>query len=68
MKRLTLSVVAALLAVGAATSVLKSHSLFPFGKSGMPPIGELQSADQIRSLPVQDFVDRTFEFPKEAKQ
>jgi hypothetical protein len=68
MKRLALFVVAALVAIGAATNVLKSHSLFPFSKSGMPPIHALQSADQIGNLPVQDFEDRSLEFTKEAKQ
>ena len=68
MKRLALSVVAALVVIGAATSVLKSHSLFPFGKSGMPPIQELRSADQIGNLPVQEFEDRSLEFANKAKQ
>ena len=68
MKRIALSVIAALVAIGAATSVLKSHSLFPFSKSGMPPIHELQSAEQMGHLAVQDFEDRSLVFPREAKQ
>jgi hypothetical protein len=68
MTRLVPSVIAALVAIGAATSVLKSHSLFPFGKVGMPPVQELQNADQLGKLPVQDFDDRSLVFPRESRQ
>ena len=67
MKRLVLSLVAVLIAAGAAASVLRSHALFPF-KSGMPAIQELQTADRFGKLPVQDFEDRSLVFPREPKQ
>ena len=68
MKRLVLSLIAVLIAAGAAASVFKSHALFPFNKSGMPPIQELQTADGLGKLPVQDFEDRSLVFPRESKQ
>ena len=68
MKRLVLSVITALIAVGAATGVLKSHALFPFDKRGMPTIQELQSADKLGNLPVQDFEDHSLVFPREPRQ
>jgi hypothetical protein len=68
MKRLVLSLIAALIAAGAAASVLKSNALFPFNKSGMPPIRELQTADGLGKLPIQDFEDRSLVFPRESKE
>ena len=68
MMRLAPSVIAVLVAIGAATSVLKSHSLFPFGGTGMPPVQELRSADQLGKLPVQDFDDRSLVFPRDSRQ
>jgi hypothetical protein len=68
MMRLAPSVIAVLVAIGAATSVLKSHSLFPFGGTGMPPVQELRSADQLGKLPVQDFDDRSLVFPRQSTQ
>jgi hypothetical protein len=65
MKRHVLFVIAAMVAVGAATGVLKSHSLIHFGKSGMPSIQELQSSRETGKLPVQDFEDRSLVFPRE---
>ena len=64
MMRLVPSLIAVLLLLGAATSVLKSHSLFPFGRAGMPPIQEVRNADQLSQLPVQDFDDRSLVFPR----
>ena len=68
MTRLVPSVIAALVAIGAATSVLKSHSFFPFSRAGMPPFHELRNADQLGKLPVQDFDDRSLVFPRESTQ
>ena len=68
MMRLAPSVIAVLVAIGAATSVLKSHSLFPFGGTGMPPVQELRNADQLGKLPVQDFDDRSLVFPRQSTQ
>jgi hypothetical protein len=66
MMRLAPSVIAVLVAIGAATSVLKSHSLFPIG--GMPPVQELRNADRLGELPVQDFDDRSLVFPRDSRQ
>jgi hypothetical protein len=68
MTRLALSLIAALVAISAATSVLKSHSLFPFRRAGMPPVHELRNADQLGKLPVQDFDDRSLVFPRGSTQ
>lgn len=65
MKRLAFSVAVVIVAIGAATSVLRSHSLFPFGKRGMPSIQELQSTNEAGRLPAQDFEDRSLVFPRE---
>lgn len=66
MKRLIFSVAIAIVAIGAATSVLRSHSLFTFGKRGMPSIQELQSTNEASKLPAQDFEDRSLVFPRES--
>jgi len=66
MKRPVLFVIAAIVAIGAATGVLKSHSPFHFGRSGMPSIQELQSSRESGKLPVQDFEDRSLVFPRDA--
>ncbi|QDW37984.1 hypothetical protein FFI89_012975 [Bradyrhizobium sp. KBS0727] len=68
MMRLVPPVIAALVAIGAATGVLKSHALFPSGKTGMPPVQELRKTDQLGKLPVQDFDDRSLVFPRESTQ
>ncbi|SDI01470.1 hypothetical protein SAMN05444171_5521 [Bradyrhizobium lablabi] len=68
MTRLVPSVIAVLVAIGAATSVLKSHSLFPFGGTGMPPVQEIRNTDQLGRLPVQDFDDRSLVFPRDSTQ
>ena len=67
MKRLTLSLVAALLLAGTATSMLRSHVLFHDGRSGMPSIQELQTG-QAGRLPEQEMQDRSVLFAKEAAQ
>lgn len=66
MKRFAFSVAVAIVAIGAATSVLRSHSLFPFGKRGMPSIQELQSTNVADRLPAQDFEDRSLVFRRES--
>ncbi len=68
MKRHVLLVIATMVAIGAATGILKSHSLFHFGKSGMPPIQELQSSRESGKLPVQEFEDRSLVFPRETSR
>jgi hypothetical protein len=64
MKRLMLSLIAAVLLAGAATSVLRSHVLFHYGRSGMPSIEELQTG-QASKLPEQEMQDRSVLFAKE---
>jgi hypothetical protein len=68
MTRLVPSVIAGLVAIGAATSVLKSHSLFPFGGTGKPPVQGVRNADQVGKLPLQDFDDRSLVFPRDSTQ
>jgi hypothetical protein len=63
MKRLTLSLIAALLLAGAASSVLRSHATFRFDPSGMPSIQDLQT--QANTLPEQEMQDRSVLFAKE---
>ncbi|GMO62747.1 hypothetical protein CO683_17245 [Bradyrhizobium ottawaense] len=65
MKRLMLSLIAALLLAGAANSMLRSHALFD--QSGMPSIQELQTG-QANKLPEQEMQDRSILFAKEPAQ
>ncbi|MBR0740782.1 hypothetical protein JQ581_27995 [Bradyrhizobium liaoningense] len=67
MKRLTLSLIAALLVAGTATSMLRSHVLFHYGRSDMPSIQELQTGQASR-LPEQEMQDRSVLFAKETAQ
>jgi hypothetical protein len=64
MNRLVLSILAALLVGGVATSVFKSHA-FRVGQSGMPSIQDLQTTRQSSKLPAQDFEDRSLVFARE---
>ncbi len=64
MKTLMLSLIAALAVAGAASGVLKSHALFPSGKSGMASIQDMQTGQTAR-LPEQDIQDRSVLFGKE---
>jgi hypothetical protein len=66
MKPAVLLVIAAIVAIGAATGVLKSHSTFHPGQSEMPSIQELQSSRESGKLPVQDFEDHSLVFPRDA--
>jgi hypothetical protein len=65
MKRLMLPLIAALLLAGGASSVLRSHALFHFAKSGMPSIRELQTTGLANALPEQEIQDRSVLFAKE---
>ncbi|MBB4382468.1 hypothetical protein GGD66_004316 [Bradyrhizobium sp. CIR48] len=65
MKRLMLSLIAALLLAGAASSMLRSHALFD--QNGMPSIQELQTG-QANKLPEQEMQDRSILFAKEPAQ
>jgi hypothetical protein len=67
MKRLMLSLVTALVVIGAATSVLKSHALFRSAQSGMPNIQELQTG-RASTLPEQEIEDRSVQFARERSQ
>jgi hypothetical protein len=64
MKHLMLSLIAAVLLAGTATSMLRSHVLFHYGRSGMPSIQELQTG-QADKLPEQEMQDRSVLFTKE---
>ncbi|EIG57010.1 hypothetical protein FXB41_04585 [Bradyrhizobium canariense] len=63
MKRLMLSLVTALLVIGAATSVLRPHALLHSAQSGMPNIQELQTA-QASTLAEQEIEDRSVLFAR----
>ncbi|MEK9281836.1 MULTISPECIES: hypothetical protein [unclassified Bradyrhizobium] len=67
MKRLMLSLVAGLLVISAATSMLRSHGLSRFAQSGMPDIQELQRG-RASTLPEQKIEDRSVVFAKERTQ
>jgi hypothetical protein len=64
MKHLMLSLIAAVLLASAATSMLRSHVLFHYGRSSMPSIQELQTG-QADKLPEQEMQDRSVLFTKE---
>ncbi|GMP03497.1 MULTISPECIES: hypothetical protein [Bradyrhizobium] len=67
MKRLMLSLIAALFLAGTATGVLRSHALLHFGQSGMPSIQDMQTA-QSGKLPEQEMQDRSVLFAREPAQ
>ncbi|WP_036017085.1 hypothetical protein [Bradyrhizobium sp. WSM1743] len=67
MKRLMLSLIAALLLAGAASNVLRSHALFHFGQHGMASIQDMQTG-QANKLPEQELQDRSVLFAKEPGQ
>ena len=67
MKRLIFLIVT-LIVAGAATSVLRSHSLLHFGEDGMPSIQALQSTQLAGTLPEQEIEDRSVLFVKEPKR
>ncbi|RXH22260.1 MULTISPECIES: hypothetical protein [Bradyrhizobium] len=63
-KRLMLSLIAALVLAGAASTILKSHALLRSGQSGMASIQDMQTGQTAR-LPEQDIQDRSVLFGKE---
>ncbi|MGY4345686.1 hypothetical protein ACVWXM_002153 [Bradyrhizobium sp. GM7.3] len=67
MKRLMLSLVTALLVIGAASSVLRPHALLRSARSGMPNIQELQTG-QASTLTEQEIEDRSVLFARERTQ
>lgn len=67
MKSLFLSLVSALLIIGAASSMLKSHALFRSAQSGMPNIQELQTG-RAGALLEQQIEDRSLLFTRERTQ
>jgi len=70
MKGLTISALAAVALLAAATSMLRSHSFSTnslFGTAPMPTLQELQSAG-ANKLPAEDFDDRSLVYPRETKR
>lgn len=67
MKRLMLSLIAALLLAGAASSMLRPHALFHSGQNGMASIQDMQTG-QANKLPEQELQDRSVLFAKEPAQ
>jgi hypothetical protein len=71
MARFIISAFAAAILLAAATGVLSSHSVWSngaAGRGGMPSLQELQGPSRTERLPLQDFEDRSLEFPRETKQ
>jgi hypothetical protein len=70
MARLIISAFAAAILLATATGVLRSHSLWSraAGGGGMPSLQKLQGTVRTERLPVQDFEDRSLEFPRQTKQ
>jgi hypothetical protein len=64
MKRLMLSLIAALVLAGAASTMLKSHALLRSGQNGMASIHDMQTGQTAR-LPEQEIQDRSVLFGKE---
>jgi hypothetical protein len=64
MRRLMLSLIAALVLAGAASTMLKSHALLRSGQSGMASIQDMQTGQTAR-LPEQEIQDRSVLFGKE---
>jgi len=63
MKRVMLSLIAALVLAGAASTMLRSHALFGSAQSGMASIQDMQRGQTAR-LPEQDIQDRSVLFGK----
>ena len=64
MKRVMLSLIAALLLASAANNMLRSHAVFNLGQHGMASIQDMQ-AGQGNKLPDQELQDRSVLFLKE---
>jgi hypothetical protein len=62
-----LSLVMALVVIGAATSVLRSHAHFRSAQGGMPNIQELQTS-RASALPEQAIEDRSVLFAGDRTQ
>lgn len=67
MKPLMLSLIAAMLLAGVASSVFRSHAVFSFGERGMASIRDMQTGQAIK-LPEQELQDRSVLFVKEPAQ
>ncbi|MGY8709432.1 hypothetical protein RAD16_27135 [Bradyrhizobium sp. 18BD] len=67
MKRFLFSMVVAVVAIGAASSVLRSHVLSPSRQTGMPSVEALQT-QRSGTLPDQEIEDRSVVFAKERTQ
>jgi hypothetical protein len=71
MKLLIISVIAAVGLLAAVTSVPRSHTISTAGHAGtgsMPTLHDMQSARSAEKLPVDEFDDRSFVFPREPKR
>ena len=68
MKRLVISVLAAVALLAGATGILRSRSVSTnVGTAAMPTMQELQSEAGVDKLPVEDFEDRSLVYPRETK-
>lgn len=64
MKRLMLSLIAAMLLAGAVGNVYRSHAVLHFDEHGMASIQDMQTG-QANKLPEQEMQDRSVLFAKE---
>jgi hypothetical protein len=70
MNRPIISVIAAIALIAAATSMLRSHSVFIGGHietAGVPSLQDMQSGSADK-LAVEDFEDRSLVYPRETKR
>ena len=64
MKRLMISAIAAIALLGAATSMLRSHSPSAARYAGMPSLQELHSKTDVNKLPIEDIDDQSLVYSK----
>jgi hypothetical protein len=68
MKRVMISTIAAIALFAAATTALRSHSIWSLRSAetaGMPDIAQLQASANTGKLSVQEFEDRSLVYPNQ---
>ena len=64
MKRLTISTIAAIALLAAATSMLRSHSPSAGRPVGMMSLQELHATTDVNKLPIEDVDDQSLVYSK----
>ena len=64
MKRLTISAIAAIALLAAATGMLRSHSPSAGRPAGMMSLQELHTTTDVNKLPIEDVDDQSLVFSK----